>query len=112
MLVTSIFFFSHNVFKRLISQGRQKSGLCGKELTEIIFNSSPNNKILDWTSLKAFADDISDVAKIMISLKDRVENIVGKGYNAGYQHFILFPQCFQKVFFLRVVESQDCVIKS
>ena len=27
---------------------------------------------------------------------DRVENIVGKGGNAGYQHFLLFPQCFQK----------------
>ena len=27
---------------------------------------------------------------------DRVENTVGKGENAGYQHFLLFPQCFQK----------------
>ena len=26
----------------------------------------------------------------------RVENIVGKGENADYQHFLLFPQCFQK----------------
>ena len=25
---------------------------------------------------------------------DRVENFVGKGENAGYQHFLLFPQCF------------------
>ena len=24
-----------------------------------------------------------------------VENIVGKGENAGDQHFLLFPQCFQ-----------------
>ena len=24
------------------------------------------------------------------------ENIVGKGEDAGYQHFLLFPQCFQK----------------
>ena len=32
-LVTSIFSFSHHVFKSLLSQGRQKSGLCGKELT-------------------------------------------------------------------------------
>ena len=27
---------------------------------------------------------------------DRVENIVGNGENAGYQHFLRFPQCFQK----------------
>ena len=26
----------------------------------------------------------------------RVENIVGKGENAGYLHFLLFLQCFQK----------------
>ena len=34
----------------------------------------------------------------MISLFDRVENIVGKGENAGYQHFLLFQQCFPKRF--------------
>ena len=27
---------------------------------------------------------------------DEVENIVGKGENAGSQHFLLSPQCFQK----------------
>ena len=31
-----------------------------------------------------------------ISLYHSVENTVGKGENAGYQHFLLFPQCFQK----------------
>ena len=34
--------------------------------------------------------------KMIVSLLDRVENTVGKGENAGYQHFLLFPQCFQK----------------
>ena len=28
-----------------------------------------------------------------------VENFVGKEENAGYQHFLLFPQRFQKVSF-------------
>ena len=32
----------------------------------------------------------------------RVENIVGKGENDGYQHFLLFPQCFQKASFPEV----------
>ena len=36
---------------------------------------------------------------MIISLFDRVENNVGKGENEGYQHFLLFPQCFQKVSF-------------
>ena len=44
----------------------------------------------------------------------KVENFVGKGENAGYQHFLLFPQCFSKFFFffLRVVKSRDCVAKT
>ena len=33
---------------------------------------------------------------MIISVVDRVENIVGKGENAGYQHFLLFLQCFEK----------------
>ena len=35
----------------------------------------------------------------MIFVFDRVENIVGKGENAGYQHFLLFLQCFPKAFY-------------
>ena len=34
MLVTSIFSFSHNVFKSLLLRGCKKSGLCGKVLIE------------------------------------------------------------------------------
>ena len=36
---------------------------------------------------------------MIISVYDRVENIVGKGENAGYQHFLLFPQCLEKASF-------------
>ena len=61
------------------------------------FNSLPNKNILDWSRFKAFADHkISVTEKLKIVLR-RVENVVGKGENAGYQHFLLFPQCFQKV---------------
>ena len=54
--------------------------------------------ILDVTKLKAFADDKINEAQMMISVFDRVENIVGKGENAGPKHFLLFPQCFQGFF--------------
>ena len=37
--------------------------------------------------------------------------MVGKGENAGYQYFLLFPQCFQKGYYPRVVKSPDCVVK-
>ena len=61
----------------------------------ITFPSLPNDKILPLTKLKAFADDKFSVAKTMISVFDGVENIAGKGGNAGYQHFLLFPQYFK-----------------
>ena len=57
-----------------------------KKLKNFVFNTLPNDKILDWTKLKAFADDKLDVAKIMISVYDWVENIVGKEENAGYHN--------------------------
>ena len=55
---------------------------------------------------------IQTVAKMTISLFNRVENSLGKGENAGYQHFLLFTQFFSKAFFLRVVKSRDCAVKS
>ena len=60
-------------------------------------NTLPHDKILDLSKLKAFADDNSNVNSKLKFALGRVENIAGKGENAGYQHFLLFPQCFQKV---------------
>ena len=58
------------------------------------FNSLPNEKILDVTKFKAFADDKSIVAKMMISFFYRIKK--EKGENAGYQHYLLFPPYFPK----------------
>ena len=60
-------------------------------------NPLPKDKFLDCFKLKAFADDIFNVATMMISGLYRVENIVRKGENAGFQYFLLCPQCFQKL---------------
>ena len=54
-------------------------------------SSVPNNKILDVTRLKAFADDKINVAQIMISVFDWVENIVGKEENAGFHNVFKRP---------------------
>ena len=59
-------------------------------------NSLPSNKILDLTNLKALADGIFNIVEVMTFIFDIVENIVGKGENGGYQHFLPLPQCFQK----------------
>ena len=63
------------------------------------FNSLPNDKIFGVTKLKAFADDKLNVAQMMVSVFDRIENILVKAENAGYQYFLLYPQCFQNVSF-------------
>ena len=65
------------------------------QMTGIVLNPLPNDKIKDVTKLKAFADDKLNIVKMMVSLYDRVEKAVEKRENAGYQHFLFFPQCFQ-----------------
>ena len=75
-------------------------------------NSLPHDKMLDWSKLKAFADaKINVVEKLKFAL-GRVENIVGKGEHAGYQHFLLFTQCFQKPPISGSLKSGYCVVKS
>ena len=44
-------------------------------------------------------------------LFDRLENVLGNGENAGYQHCLIFPQCFYRLFFPRGVNSRDSVVK-
>ena len=65
MLVTSIFSFSHNVFN--------------------FFFFFPHYVVNDKIIL---------TQKFKFAL-GRVENIAGERKNVGYQHFLLFPQCFQ-----------------
>ena len=95
MPVTSNFSFSHGVFKRLVSQGRQKVSLCGNGLT--LYKTT---NFLDWSKLKGFTDDKINEGEKFKFVLERLENSVEKGENAGYQHFLLFPQCFQKASFL------------
>ena len=59
-------------------------------------NSIPNNNILDWSKFKAFAVNRVYVAKKVKFLTERVKKLMGIEENAGYQHSLLFPKCFQK----------------
>ena len=72
------------------------------KITDIL-NSLPNDKILDLSQFKAFADDNLNVYQKLKFALGRVENIVGKGENIGNQHFLLFPTMFSEGFFLRVI---------
>ena len=66
---------------------------CG-EYREMLSNFILSDKVLDWSKFKVFADNKFKVLKMMIFVFNRVETIVGKGENDGYQYFLLFPQCF------------------
>ena len=56
----------------------------------------PKNKILARTKLEVpvFTDNKFNVAELLISVSN-LQNLVGKGENAGNQHFLLFPQFYK-----------------
>ena len=74
-------------------------------------NSLPNDKILDESKFKEFADDNIILTQKLNSVLGRVENIMGKGDNAGLPAFSPFATMFSKAFFSRGVKSRDRVVK-
>ena len=66
-----------------------------------VFKSLPNNKILDGTKLKTFANDKINVTEKLKFDLVRVENIVAKGENAAFSPF---PTMFSKGFFHMVIK--------
>ena len=95
-----IYIYMHNAMLRVLGPYSPTS-----------FNLLPNGKILNQSKLKAFADDRLKMAQVAKLILDKIENIVGKEENAGYQHFLLFLQCFQKASSMRVVKRRDCLVK-
>ena len=53
-----------------------------------------NNKTLHQSKLKEFPDDTLMLTQDLKFILGRIENIGRE--DPGYQHFLLFPQCFQK----------------
>ena len=77
MPVTSIFYFSPNVFKSLF-------------LTLYHIITAFNGPVQE-----AFLKTLWEKEKMLVTCKrGPFENNVGKGENAGNQHFLLFPECF------------------
>ena len=46
------------------------------------------------SNFKAFGNHKINVTQTLNHVSERVENIVGKRENTGYQDFLLFPQFF------------------
>ena len=74
-------------------------------------DSFQSNNSLDSTKLWACGEDKIKVTQAMIYVFGMIENILGKGENACYQHFLLFPTKFSKRGFLRVVKTLGWVVK-
>ena len=101
MLLTSIFFFSHNVFKSPLFQGHKNSGFFSRELT--LHHTIPTLTLLQWqtlntSKLEEFADDIYKFNDKFRKFSKQVKNTVGKGEIARYEQFLLFQQCFLKTY--------------
>ena len=108
MLKTGTSSFYHNFFH-----------FCQTRISLLMFkipyvNSLPNDKILDWSKLKAFADN-----KINLKCCNLITEILfgkgrkycGKREKCWLPAFFPFPTMFSKGFFFRVVTSPDCVVK-
>ena len=75
-------------------------------------NTLRNDKILDWSKMKKFANDKINVNEVWKTGLGRVENIVEKGEKCWLSAFSPFPTLFSKALHFRVVKSWDCVVKS
>ena len=50
-----------------------------------LLNTLSNDNLLNRTKFKANANYKSNIFKMMVSVLDRMENLVGRGENAGFQ---------------------------
>ena len=71
-----------------------KHGVCVVEITHY---QMTNFRL--FSKLKELADNNFRFDENGRKLYKRVENTVGKGEIAGYEQFLIFPQCFQKACF-------------
>ena len=61
-------------------------------------NPFSGDNILELSKLKAFASDKFNVDHTLNLSFEGQKTLCEKEKNAGYQHFLLSPQCFQKPF--------------
>ena len=75
-------------------------------------NSVPNNKVLDWIKLKAFADNKINFVWIVIFVFNGARNHCGKRRKCWLPAFSPFPTRISKDFHFRVNKNGDCVVNS
>ena len=75
----------------------------------MVFNPLPDDKMLDSSKLKEFADDNLEFDENGRKLSKWEENDVGKGEIACYEQFLIFRQVFSKSLFPSGVKRCHCV---
>ena len=88
ILIKSNFFFSHSVFYPFV----EISAIFIKFeiVVRKLFQLAPVQNLLFGKGLTLY----QTITTLTTLYEKPFENIVGKGENAGKQHFLLFPQCF------------------
>ena len=74
-------------------------------------NSLPNDKMIDWPKLKAFADDKIKILKMMNLSLIRLKTLWEKEKMLVI-NICPFSTMFSMGFLPRVIKSQDCRVKS
>ena len=79
---------------------RQNAALCGNGLSPLSMEHGSHSRgfhdrytVIMFVLLYSLPQ--SQLLTTQIKIKKTFENIVGKGENAGNQHFLLFSHCFQ-----------------
>ena len=78
---------------------------------QFLLNFLPNDKVSDWSKLKAFADGKSNVTKIEICF-GKGKKHCRKRRKCWLRAFSPFATMFSKDFLYRVIKIRDCVGKS
>ena len=71
--------------------------LSWRKRQRLFFNPLPDDKILDWSKLKQFADYNFKFDENSKKFSKRVENSVGQGENARYEQFLLSHSVFKRL---------------
>ena len=78
---------------------------------ELRVNFLPNDKILDWTKLKAFFTRQNKFELEIVICFGKGRKLCGKRRKCWLPAFSPFPTMFSKGYLFKVIESRDCVVK-
>ena len=104
LLIMSNFCFSHSVFKRLVSQGRQKVSLCGNGLKLLPFTK----QFLHYMDSGLFVESLTHYHTIPHFVTLMIYSY-GKQCEKRRNCFLLFLQCF--LLYMVLIFHFKCTIK-